>query len=151
MMKLENSLIVKKRLMITSHQYLMIWVSNIYQLVSKVRKRWLIAHQLIFPSFVPFMILRGLVAHQGPQSRRRCIYWFRSSSQTCPVCERRSVHFSRLKSLLGKGVLATPLFAGPFCRSMYCPAFAYHLNKLLPWDCLNSTLSISLTFRMGRM
>ncbi len=36
----------------------------------------------------------GWLAHLGPQSRRRCIYWFCSSSQACPVCECRSTRSS---------------------------------------------------------
>ncbi len=53
-----------------------------------------------------------------------------NSSQACPVCERRGVRSShkdscglnpgdaRDRGLIGRGVLITPPFVGPFCRSV---------------------------------
>ncbi len=65
-------------------------------------------------------MVRGQVPRRGPQPRRRCIYWLCSSSQACPVWDRRGVRSShtlpfglnpgdaRERSLIGRGVLTTP-------------------------------------------
>ncbi len=64
------------------------------------------------------------------QSGRCCIYWLNGSSQACQVCERQSIHSSHTpfcfdsrwcdgdRSLIGRGVVDTPPFVGPFCTPL---------------------------------
>ncbi len=107
------------------------------------------------------LMFLGWLAHRGPQSRRRCIYWLCSSSQV-ELARLESIGASAPhthpfsfnpgdasdRSLVLRGVLTTSPFIGPICTSVGTQSTAqpWHTDPLTPrrrfacHSCLSSPL-----------